>query len=149
MISLTQDQIREALIRLREYSGWMYYTETGVKLFEANEHEHKGRRFRMSVRMDGKVLVTLQDAGVAGVFDAVIATGPRENPARLNGVDYRTQLENRADLSAEDAAYLDEVGIFVLSFFQRMNAFLFFARMAPVSIDGIAADLTKAFEPAS
>lgn len=149
MIHLTQEQLQEALIRLRSYAGWMYYDPRAIKQLEEGEGEHKGRRFSISVGMDGKPVMTLKDTGVQGIYNCKITTAPRSGVNQLNGVDYSFTLENKSALSSEDAIHLEEMGIFVLSFFQRMNAFLFFSRMEDVTIAQISGSLTKATEPIS
>lgn len=147
MIHLTQEQLQEALIRLRAYAGWMYYDPRAIKQLEEGEIEHKDRRFSISVEMDGKPVITLKDTGVQGVYDCKLTTAPRSGVDQLNGVQYSFVLENKAALSADDATYLDEVGVFVLSFFQRMNAFLFFSRMEDITIAQISSMLSKATAP--
>lgn len=144
LVPLSFEQCREALIRLQQYAQWMYHTPAGVAAFARNSAEHAGRRFSFSVQKDGLIAMTLADTGAKALFNVVVTTSPLQTEHTLDNVEYRVGLVNAADLSAEDAEFAREGRVFALSLFQRTQAFQFFCRMQPPTIDGIARDLAQA-----
>lgn len=145
VIPLTEAQCREALIRLQQYAQWMYHTPAGLATFAKNSTvEHAGRRFTFTIRPDGRIVATLLDNGAKALFDVMTTTGPLRTETTLDNVDYRARVANSDELSAADALFAREILILALSLFQRTQAFQFFSRMEPVTLNGIARDLSLA-----
>lgn len=143
-IPLSAEQCREALIRLQQYARWMYHAPEGVAAFRANRTPHAGREFTLSIEADGRIAATFADTGAKAIYDTMIHPAPLRSPETLDNVTYSARVANRADLAPADAAYADEIHIFVLSLFQRTTAFQFLCGMEPATLDRIARDLSLA-----
>lgn len=141
MIPLTPDQIEEALIRLQAMCRWMYYSDGAVaRLQSLDPGMVSGVPARVTPQEDGKVVVTLLDTGIQAVFDVQVVTAPLA-PGTIDGYEFRHQIVNRAELSDSSLAVFAQAVPFVYSYFQRLVAFTFLARMHPESRAGIASHL--------
>jgi len=149
MINLSKEQIKESLIRLREYSRWMYFDPKAFEKLEAKEIEFKNEKFSIKLDKDGYILMMLK-GGPTGIFEAKCITD-KILPNSLDNVNHLVRLLNENEIRDEFdktnesnyyVSYFKEAGgAFVSSYFQRSVAFLFFARMHDETLDGVANDL--------
>lgn len=146
-IPLTLDQCREAVIRLQQYSIWSYHTPAGLVKFKENEIEHNGRKFSVVIEQDGRIAALLKDDNAKVIYDVRITTAAPRNGNPLDNVSYHAHVTNHDELTMSDIEYGNAIAIFILSFFQRAQAFQFFARMELATIERIAADLNLASQP--
>ena len=144
---LSYDQCREALVRLQQYARWMYSDSGGVAVFANNRRIHNGREFSIGIESTGQISATIADNGIRVIYDTLITTRPLSGPDSLDNIDYRVRVANLNSLSERDAEYAREISCFALSLFQRTQAFQFWARSAPETINGIAHDLALAYSP--
>lgn len=140
MINLTKEQIVESLIRLKEYSHWMYYSDAAINKLKLSKTIHKNHTFNIFPLKEGLITATLE-TGSVGIYGVKIITG--EIKHGIDNIDIQTKLLNKDKLSKEDIEYFEEIGIFVCSYFQRLVAFTFFCRMQYETINGIANDLMQ------
>lgn len=140
MLNLTKEQIKESLIRLQEYSRWMYFSENSAEMLEKRVLVHENHSYRIKVRQDGLIDIKLEN-GVIGVFDFQIVRGSPSQFSQIENMVYQTKLlklENcEPEKQIEYEEYFGKIRIQLASFLQRQVAFTFLARMAPESMDNI------------
>lgn len=144
-IPLSEEQCREALVRLQNYAIWMYHTPEGVALFKRQTRTHNGRTYSVSIEPDGRIAMTLADNGAKIIYEVMTTTAPLRSEHTLDNVDYRARIANADDLLPSDVAYGQEVMVMALSLFQRTQAFQFFCRVEPETLTSIARDLALAY----
>ena len=137
MISLTKEQIKETLERLRDYSYYLY-VEKGNESLSKQVTKYKDHSFYLKVRPDGYIEAILEN-GVIGIYDAKITIAPPEQG--IVNLEYQSMLINRDKIDDEYLGYFQELSIFICSYFQRAAAYLFLSRMHPETIDRITNDL--------
>jgi hypothetical protein len=140
-VNVTKDQIKESLIRLKDYSYWMYYDKKSKELLEKQIIKYEGHKFSLSLTDYGMIKMILEN-GIECLYDAKIVTMPlRENS--IDNIDIQARIMNKSDLTPEYIEFFTKAGGFVCSYFQRATAFTFFCRMADETIDGIASYLVQ------
>lgn len=140
--TVTLEQVTETLERFRSYAISCYFTPESHDRLKAYLVTHEGRTFSLSVRDDGKIVITTTD-GMVAVYDVLtVLETPRET-MRLDHFGYRFTILNQSELSAADVAYAKEVGWFVLSYAQRNLAFQFLARMTDDTLGLFAKQLAE------
>lgn len=137
---MTHEQIAETLTRLRSYAIACYFTPDAHNRLKTTINTHAGRSFTLSIRDDGKIMLTIDDS-ITAVYDVLAVLDTPRPEIRLDHFGYRYTIINAVDLSEPDIAYAKEVGVFVLSYAQRNLAFQFFARLTERSIDQYAGAL--------
>lgn len=137
MIKVTKEQITEVLKRLKDYSYWMYYGQKVSEMMRNAKMKHKDHEFYLQVRQDGLIEMTLEN-GVICVYDTMITTCPLEQNRGIENLDIKFRIVNISEETEAYRNYFNEVGIFVSSYFQRANAFIFFCKMQEETIDRIA-----------
>ena len=142
-MKLEEKTIKQTFGLFRDYVRWMYTSPDGIESFEKSVRTEKGRSWTMGVNPDGRLTINIVD-GPSAIYEAYIVTAsPPKGAPKLDIVEYKLRIVNKLDLSEQDEAYFSEMGMYVLSFFQRLNAFTFFARLSDETIDQISRDLGK------
>lgn len=141
MIPVTQEQVLETLERLRWYAQHFYYGPEARELLAAHTIEYEGKKFSISVRDDGAFEANVKDSGLKIIYETLLVTAVPSTPHSIDNLEFRVKVINKEDLSPEDAKWAADIGPFVLSAFQRTNAFIFLARSQDVTLAKIAKDL--------
>ncbi len=143
MTTLTQEQIRETLDRLRAYAYHFYYGVEARESLSKHIITYDGRQFTISLRDDGNFEINTVDGKTKIVYEARTITSPPKVATSLDNLTYQAVVLNVSELSEADLKWAHEVDVFVLSTLQRTNAFIFLARSQDITLDRITEELFK------
>lgn len=138
-IPVTREQIVEVLDRLRGQCQYMYYGPRAVELMGRQVIDYDGHSFTLSVLPDGLFEMRIVGTDATCRFAAISTVAAPTKPGNLDNLTYRALIKGEPHPDYHD--WFERASIFVLSAFQRTNAFVFFARMEDVTLEKIATDL--------
>jgi hypothetical protein len=140
---MEKQQVIDVLKDLQEYFRWMYYSEDAKIKMESKQIDFEGEKFSVKVRKDGNYGMVFSGGTLDGLEMIVqnwyINAPPPENS--LENVQWNCAILNPQDIPEDKREFAHRCCMFLSSTFTRTIAFCFFARMQPVTIEGIANDL--------
>lgn len=138
---MNKQQIIDLLRVLQDYCHWMYFRPEGVKAMAERLVQHNGVKMYVNLRPDGNYGLKFPELKIElNVAPRIVASPPREGT--LENMIFEHEILNPEIIPAEfDQTIREMAQAFCGSSFGRASMFCSFARLAPVSIDGIAGDL--------
>lgn len=134
----TKEDFTAFLSLLKEYSGWMYYHPDGIKRFENTSISYQNDTLSIKLTEYG-IYQIVSSNGKSAEFE-VYSTTTKPYSGTIDNIQYFVRHRNESEVSFEDKEYFKDAQWFVLSAFQRANAFTFLSRMAEPTINLMAND---------
>ncbi len=137
---MKKEDVKKVLEALQQFAAWMYYSPDAVNMFKAQKFPFEEKVLSIDINANGDYVLVADDQST-GVYKVGCITSPIEIEGTMDNLGYQLELLNKEELDAEQLEYFKRAGVFVLSAFQRSNAFQFFCRMAPETIANLANSL--------
>jgi len=135
-MNLTKEQIEEVYTRLKEYAGWMYYSEKGAEQFAKTIIEHNGKKFSIDIgENDGLYYMREHESGKTAIIEVIFKT--EQAKYGIDNVGHTFKILNHEEMGEEWTKIFQEIGIFTFSTFQRTIALTWIARMEEVTVSKI------------
>lgn len=133
-MKLTKEQIIECLNRLRVYAYLNYYVDESFDFFNKSYTlKNSGKEVKVEILKDGRYKLIKDDE--FAIYSCLAVTAPIRHG--VENVEYKIHC----DQCIGNQEYFDHFQIFLMSAFQRANAFIFLGRMQDVSIEEYASRL--------
>jgi hypothetical protein len=137
---MNEEIIKEVLEVFKDYSHWMYNSKDGAEGFNSMRVDFEGRKVGISINQQGLYEVIIDE--IKAIYHVRIEIAPLRG--FMDNIQFMYQIINKEEIPEQLLPLFQKFSIFVLSCFQRSCAFQFFSRMEPVTITGIAHDLSLA-----
>lgn len=144
---MNKNQIKTFLKNYQDYGRYLYYTESGVELFNQDKlREANGLKFKISILENGNFQMDYFEKGFKVEVKCLIETAPILIKPSLENVRNGALIMNPEEVPAENLEAVKHNLIFAQSLFQRIVAYAFIARMQSETMDVIATTIESGWQ---